>query len=104
MKKNPTNLEMLLWGIEHIAQNHGFECNTDYTETGSVFIRGNNVPTLSDVQMLCEDCKLDKDDFIETHEWGAIEVFLPFDYFDGLRGWGDVKYEKPPHEFWRRMC
>ena len=55
-----TNLDMLLWGIEHIARNHGFDCNLDYEKCGNVCIFGGcNIPTLSDVKMLCEDVGID---------------------------------------------
>ena len=51
-----TNLDMLLWGIKHIAKNHGLKANTDYEEEGQICIYGGcNVPTLADVQMLCGD-------------------------------------------------
>lgn len=33
-----TNLDMLLWGIKHIAENHGFKASTDYEEEGQVCI------------------------------------------------------------------
>ena len=48
--KMKTNLEMLCWGIQHIAENHGFHANVNYEEDGEVCIYGGcNVPTLSDV-------------------------------------------------------
>ena len=51
-----TNLDMLLWGIKHIAENHGFKASTDYEEEVEVCVYGGcNVPTLADVQMLCGD-------------------------------------------------
>lgn len=77
-----TNFEMLLWGIEHIAENHGFNSNIeDWEVDGEVCIWGGcNVPTLCDVQMLCEDLGISKD-FVESSEFG-IDVFIPQDWFD----------------------
>jgi len=96
--KQMTNLEMLLWGIQHIAENHKFEADTENWQTeGEICIYGGcNVPTLSDVRMLCEDCKVPFDN-IESSEFG-IDVYLP-----NSPRWAKSKYKKPFHEFWRRM-
>lgn len=107
-KKKKTNLEMLCWGIQHIAENHGFHANVNYEEDGEVCIYGGcNVPTLSDVQMLCEDVGIDKS-FIESGECG-IDVFIPADWYEtkanqpykaGLGLWrryGTIKNGKDTH-------
>jgi hypothetical protein len=74
-----TNLEMLLWGVQHIAENHNFPSHIEnWEDEGSVWVLGNNIPTYSDIQMLCEDVHIAReclygDDFgIEitlTNEW-----------------------------------
>ena len=78
---NKTNFEMLLWGVQHIAEHHGFKYNTEDWEDGMVCIFCScNVPTLCDVQMLCEDLGIPRN-FIESSDYG-IEVFIPQDWFD----------------------
>lgn len=87
-------MEMLIWGIQHIAKNHGFVAHTEnWEEDLEVYILGNNVPTLSDVQMLCQDLGIPRD-YIDN-EYG-IDVFLPEDWletkkdlpFKGMCFWG----------------
>lgn len=73
--KPVTNIELLCWGIKHIANNHGLNYDINYQETGEVCIWGGcNIPTLCDVQMLCEDTSIDPR-FIESHDYG-IDVWL----------------------------
>ena len=92
-----TNLEMLLWGMEHIAKNHGLECNLDYEKEGEVCIYGScNVPTLADVKMLCEDVGIEPE-AIDACECG-IDVWLPL-------LWWKFKANEPyvkGMEMWRR--
>ena len=94
MDKKLTNMEMLIWGIKHIAENHNFVAYTDdWEEDLEVYILGNNVPTLSDVQMLCKDLGIPLE-YIDS-EYG-IDVFLPEDWlkekkdlpFKGMCFWG----------------
>ena len=77
-----TNFEILLWGVKHIAENHGFNSNTeDWEEDGEVCIWGGcNVPTLCDVQMLCDDLGI-PGEYIESSEYG-IDIFIPQDWYD----------------------
>ena len=51
-----TNLEMLVWGLNHIAENHGIKFGVDLCVYG-----GCSVPILADVQMLCEELGIDAD-------------------------------------------
>lgn len=80
--ENKTNFEMLLWGVQHIASNHGFKsCVEDWEEDGEVCIYGGcNVPTLCDVQMLCEDLGIGRE-FIESNVVG-IDIFIPEDWLE----------------------
>ena len=62
-----TNLEMLKWGLNHIADNHGFSSSCENLEDEyQVCIYGitqhcdNNIPTYTDVVFLCEDLGIDK--------------------------------------------
>lgn len=76
-----TNLDMLLWGIKHIAKNHGLKANTDYEEEGQICIYGGcNVPTLADVQMLCGDVGISERCVYASREGIDIEI-LP-DWFE----------------------
>lgn len=50
-------IEVLIWGIKHIAGNHHFSgnCYTDFRTGETVAYTGRNVPTCNDVRMLAED-------------------------------------------------
>ena len=99
MAKEKTNIEMLCWGIKHIAKNHGFEATTDYMNDNEVCIWGGcNVPTLCDVQMLCEDLGIDKD-WIESSDFG-IDVFIPEEWWENK---AQLPYKKG-FELWRRVA
>ena len=83
-----TKFEMLVWGVKHIAENHGFKSNTEEWESdGEVWIFGGcNVPTICDVQMLCEEVGIPTD-YIETNEFG-IDIYIPQD-------WLELESDKP---------
>ena len=90
---------MLVWGIKHIAKNHGFNATTNYQEDGEVCIwGGSNVPTLCDVQMLCEDLGISKENIEETS--CGIDVFIPADWFENK---ANLPYNKG-FELWRRVA
>lgn len=87
-------IDVLCWGVQHIAENHGFEASVNYEEDGEVCIFGGcNVPTLSDVQMLCDDLGIGREN-IESSEYG-IDVYLTQELFD-------EDYEPTGMEFWKR--
>ena len=76
-----TNLEMLVWGIQHIAANHGFRSCVDWEEDGEVAICGGcNVQTLMDTYMLCEELGIDRD-YVEDNDWG-IDVYIPQNWLE----------------------
>lgn len=79
-----TNLQMLLWGVAHIADNHGFQSSTEeWAKEGQICIFGGcNVPTLADVKMLCEDISLPAD-CIYSSEYG-IDIEIPQDWYETL--------------------
>lgn len=92
-----TKLEVLIWGIKHIAENHGFNSSTDWEEDGEVCIYGGcNVPTLSDVRMMCEDLGITPD-FVESSPFG-IDVFIPEEWYENESG---EEYESA-NELWKR--
>lgn len=91
-------IEVLCWGIEHIAQNHGFGCDTDYEESGEVCIYGGcNAPTLQDVRFLCEDLGIGIE-CIESSEFG-IDVWLTPEWYEGK---GQDTYNPTGMEMWKR--
>ena len=92
-------IEVLCWGIEHIAQNHGFGCATnDHGDSGELCIYGGcNVPTLQDVRFLCEDLGID-DDCIESSDWG-IDIFLTNEWYENT---GQQEYKPTGMEMWKR--
>lgn len=95
---NMRYLDVLAWGMEHIAQNHGFAADTDDLADGSVCIYGgSNVPTLQDVIFLCEDMNIPREN-IDNSEWG-IEVEFSQQWYDE---YGKNEYEPTGMEMWKR--
>lgn len=91
-----TNLEMLVFGIEHIAKNHNADYSVEDLETeGQVCILLNNVPTLADIKFLCEDLGIDKE-YIYPSSFG-IDVEIPYDWYESK---GKAEYKG--FDFWRR--
>jgi len=91
-------IDVLVWGIKHIAQNHNFNASTDYEDGGSVCIYGGcNVPTLQDAKFLCEDLKIESD-CIESSEFG-IDVWITQDWYDTV---GQSEYKPTGLEMWKR--
>ena len=98
--KKMTNIEMLAWGIEHIAKNHGFEsCTDEYEYDGQMCIYGGcNVPTLSDVRMLCEEVGISKD-CVESSDCG-IDIYITEEWMETMANKPYVK----GNELWRRIA
>ena len=82
MKNGRTNFETLIWGVQHIAENHGFRSVIDWEEDGSVSVCGNNAPTIMDVHLLCEDIGIDKE-YITCNFYG-IDIYIPIDWYDTM--------------------
>ena len=87
---------MLVIGIEEIAKNHNHDCITDYKEDACVCIMGCNVPTLYDVQMLCENIGIDEGDI--EHGWYGITIWISDTWYNGKA----KEIYQPEHEMWRR--
>lgn len=86
-----TKLEMLRYGMQHIANNHGVGFAE---EDGEVCVYGKcNVPLLADVVMLCSDVGIGRD-FVESGDCG-IDVWFPED-------WDGKEEYKQGLEFWRK--
>jgi len=93
-----TKIEMLCWGIQHIAENHGFKADINWQENGEVCIwGGSNIPTLSDVRMLCEDLGIGSEN-IDCRDYG-IDVWLPDE-----EEWDGSEEYVTGLEFWRRVA
>jgi hypothetical protein len=85
MKNGRTNFETLIWGIQHIAENHGFMSLTEnWEEDGQVAICGIgiNVPTIMDLELLCEDVGIDEE-YIYHGDFG-IDVYIPSDWYETI--------------------
>lgn len=90
------NLEMLIFGVKHIAENHGFRFSTDWEEDGELAIFGNNVPTFMDALMLVEDCKIPRN-FVESNDFG-IDIYIPSDWLEN-----EAQKEYCGLSFWKRL-
>lgn len=90
-------VEVLKWAIQHIATNHGFKSLTDDDEEETYSILGNNVPTLSDVQMMCDDLGISREDIY--HNDFGIDVQFGEWYYEQ----GDEEYESSGMEMWKRF-
>lgn len=78
--KKKTNKEMLVWGIQHIAENHNCKAVLDYLETEhQVCVMNNNVPTLSDVYSLCADLEIPRCNVYTT--MFGVDIEIPEDWF-----------------------
>jgi hypothetical protein len=76
MAKKEKNIDVLLFGLKHIAENHNTNALTEnWEEERQVAIMDNSVPTLSDVQMLCDDLQIPRH-CIYTSFFG-IDIELP---------------------------
>ena len=94
-----TKLEVLKWGLNHIAQNHEFSADTNWEEEDGVMCiyGGRNAPTLADVRFLCEDLEIPFDAVTST--WAGIDVDT---YWDGwLQEHGNEEYTNAV-QWWRK--
>ena len=91
-------IEVLAWGVKHIAANHRSEYNTDYEEFLSMSIWDDGVPTLADARMMCEDLGIPADCCYADHSWGVTVIDL-----DGwLQEHGHEEYVPTGMEMWKR--
>ena len=93
--------DVLAWGMKHIASNHGFNASVEDCEVdGTMCIYGGcNVPTLSDVQMMCEDLGVPRD-CIESDDFG-ICVYIDWDW-NQEGGLLQQDYTPTGMELWKR--
>ena len=67
-------IDVLKWGVKHIAENHGASFNVEDDGEHTYTIFDGSVPTLMDVRMLCEDLDISKDK-LYTNSCG-IDIFF----------------------------
>lgn len=88
---------MLLIGVKEIAKNHGFKSDTDWKEIGEVSIYGGcNIPTLADVQFLCDELMINRSN-IGSYNFG-IDIEIDSEWYNE---WAQKSY-KPMGQFWHR--
>lgn len=76
-----TNLEMLVWGLNHIAGNHKVSACTE-VEIGVVGVCGKcTVPLLADVQMLSADVGIDYK-YVYPSVCG-VDIDIPYGWAEG---------------------
>ena len=91
-------IDVLCWGVEHIAENHNFNASIEDVTDGNVCIFGGcNVPTLSDVRMLCSDLSI-PNECIEISDFG-IDIWLTQEWYEEH---GKKDYEPTGLEMWKR--
>ena len=91
-------IDVLCWGIQHIAENHGFKASTEDEGDGNVCIYGGcNVPTLSDVQMLCDDLSIPRN-CIESSDFG-IDIWFDLEWYENH---GKQEYVSSGSEMWMK--
>lgn len=92
-------IDVLAWGVQHIASNHDANYSTDYEEYQSMSILGTEVPTVADARMLCEDLGMERERCYVDNSWGIIVI--------DLEGWvdteGQQEYTPTGHEMWKRF-
>ena len=93
-------IEVLKWGIKHIAENHKSEFNVlDVEETMGASIWDDGVPTLADAQMMCDGLGIDRSCCYADHSWGIICIDLD----EWLPEHGQEEYiPNPAMEMWKR--
>ena len=91
-------IDVLAWGVQHIAANHKVECDVDYQEYMSMSIYGDSAPTLADTRMLCEDLGIDRSCCNADHSWGIIAI----DVDEWVETIGQEEYAPTGMELWKK--
>lgn len=91
-------VDVLAWGMKHIASNHGFAVDVNYQENLFMVIYGCNVPTLADVQMMCDDLEIPRDEIEATAS--EIGVYIRPEWTCGLL---QQDYTPKGWEFWKKQ-
>lgn len=72
------NIKRLMEGMENIAKNHNTEVidHTTDDEEPYIGVLKCNVPTLTDVRMLCEEVGVPRENIENNDSWGYIAVYV----------------------------
>lgn len=92
-------IDVLVWGVKHIASNYNVECDTDYEEYGSMSIMATRVPILSDARMLCKDLDIPVSDCYVDSSWDTIVI----DVYGWAQQRGQEEYTPSGLEMWKRF-
>jgi hypothetical protein len=93
-------IEVLAWGVQHIASNHrGVDCNTDYEEFQSMSISDDELPTVQDARLMCEDLGMERERCYVDRSWGIIVIDVE-DWADTI---GQQEYTPTGHEMWKKI-
>ena len=90
-------IEVLCWGLKHISENHNCSSGTDWEEDGRVYVfswDGINIPTQSDVDMLCDDLGIPKR-FRYLGDY-SYDICIPEDWDK------DAEYKVTGFEMWKK--
>ena len=96
-------IEVLQWGLRHIASNYKMGANVDYEEDGQVciFVTDEHPDVspapINDVEMLCDDLGIHRA-YIEVSGFG-IDVTLDWAWPDTI---GQDEYVPTGHEAWHK--
>ncbi|MDD6017068.1 MAG: hypothetical protein PUC18_12490 [Prevotellaceae bacterium] len=92
-------IDVLAWGVQHIASNHGCDYRTDYDEEcPQMTIWDDRVPTVMDVRMMCEDLGMPRKSVHVADLWRV--TFIDIGEWAGTDG--QDEYEPTGYEMWTR--
>jgi hypothetical protein len=99
------NIEVLEWGLQHIAANYKMGASTEDLQSeaeGCIYVTEEHPDVspapVNDVQMLCDDLGIDRA-YMKTSEFG-IEVTLDWQWPETI---GQEEYTPTGHEMWKRF-
>lgn len=93
-------IEVLAWGVQHIASNHrNVKCSTDWEEFLSMSICDDEVPTVQDARLMCEDLGMERERCYVDNSWGIIVI----DVEDWADTEGQEEYTPTGHEMWKKF-
>lgn len=98
MGKKYTNYEMLLKGLQHIANNYGLEYGVEELfGSESHYILGDSIAMRNDVSMLYEDLNINELGGFDSSVFG-VEILI----YDEWKNTIGKEYFKDKHLFWKR--
>lgn len=92
--------DVLVWGMQHIANNYGVKAGIDLKANGAMCVYGRTSPAIiNDVKMLCKDIGL-PDECVEVIHGFGVDVYLDSNLIQeiGLLG---QDYTPTGRELWK---